>query len=658
MSDIKEKILELNKKLLNWAKEYYQNDAPSVSDLEYDGAYNQYSELIKLHPELEPEDSILQKVGFEIDNRFKKVEHEFPMLSLSNAFNNDDLLKFNKQIKDQIGGANLTYTLELKIDGASIAIIYENGKLAKAVTRGNGVIGEDVTHNILKVKDIPHTIPYKNKIEFRGEIYMPNKVFDELNAQGANFANPRNAAAGTMRQLDSSVVEKRSLATFIYAIPNPLDHNLKTHTQTLEFIKEQGFQVNPLTKQIDHIDQALPNINEFISQREKLDYEIDGAVLKVNDITTYEDIGYTVKFPKFMIAYKFPEEVASTELLDIFPTIGRTGRVTYNAKLSPVRLAGTTVSAATLHNADYVRERQINVGDVVEVKKAGEIIPRVLGVKTKNNNSEWIESQECPACGHALERKDGEVDQYCFNSECPQQNIAKLEHFVSRNAMDIEGLSIEQIKLFLQEGLITNLASIFDLPNKQMEVLSLQGFKERSVSNLVQAINKSKTQELDKFIFALGIRHIGSKNAKILARRFGSLEKIMTASEEEIMNIRDLGPKASSSLISYFEDQANIDLINKMKEHGLNLKEFDQPTSNHFSGKTFVITGTLSKPRKHYQQIIESKSGNVSGSVSAKTDFVLAGEEAGSKLEKAKKLNVKVIDENEFEQLIKEENHE
>lgn len=654
MSSIKELIINLNNKLTKWAKEYYQEDAPSVSDLEYDGVYNQYSQLVKEHPELEPENSILKQVGFEVDNRFKKVAHEFPMLSLSNAFNNDDLLKFNKQIKDQVGDARIDYTLELKIDGASISIIYDNGKLVQAVTRGNGVIGEDVTHNIQQVKDVPHIINYKNKIEFRGEIYMPNKVFIRLNSEGANFANPRNAAAGTMRQLDSSIVAKRSLSTFIYAIPNPLDHGLKTHTETLAFIKKQGFQVNELAKQITDINQALPEIEKYIAHRDELDYEIDGAVLKVNDITKHEDIGYTVKFPKFMIAYKFPEEVGSTELLDIFPTIGRTGRVTYNAKLSPVRLAGSTVSAATLHNADYVRERNINIGDIVNVKKAGEIIPRVLGVKDKKNNSTWIESKTCPACAHELSRREGEVDQYCFNLNCPQQNIAGLEHFVSRNAMDIEGLSIEQIKLFLQEGIITNLVSLFDIPNKQNEILSLPGFKEKSVSNLVRAIEKSKNQDLDKFIFALGIRHIGSKNAKLLARRFGTLDNIIKASKDEITNIRDLGPKAAYSLGEYFGDKINVGLIREMQSKGLNLKEVDQPASDKLAGKTFVITGTLSKPRKHFQHIIENMSGNVSGTVSAKTDYVLAGEEAGSKLTKAEKLKVKVLNENEFNNLVKE----
>lgn len=360
----------------------------AVSDLQYDAVYNQYTKLVKENPELEPSDSILKKVGFEIDKRFEKVPHKFPMLSLSNAYNDEDLRKYNKQIQDQLGFyGDIEFVSELKIDGLSISLIYNDGKLIKGVTRGNGVVGEDVTHNILEISDIPKAISYKGEIEFRGEIYMSLEVFNSLNASGVTLANPRNAASGALRQLDSKVARERKLSSFIYAIPNPLAHGLKTHKQTLDFIREQGFSVNKEAHLNKNIDEVIASVQDYTTRRHELGYEIDGIVIKVNNINLYEEIGYTVKFPKFMIAYKFPEEIASTELLDIFPTIGRTGRVTYNAKLAPVRLAGTTVTAATLHNADYVREININVGDIVNVKKAAEIIPKVLSVKEKRNNN-------------------------------------------------------------------------------------------------------------------------------------------------------------------------------------------------------------------------------------------------------------------------------
>ncbi len=658
MNDILKQIKELQAKLTKWAREYYEGDSPSVSDAEYDGAYDL---LLKLESEnadlLTPETlskSITKKVGGAVDVRFRKVEHKFPMLSLSNAFNDEDVHRFDKQIKDKLGiEHDLDYVAELKIDGLSASVTYNKGKLVQALTRGNGVIGEDVTHNIKMIPwDIPHEIDYQNEIEFRGEVYMSDKTFETLNEKGAKFANPRNAAAGSIRQLDSKVVAKRMLNAFMYMIPNPLDHNLSTHKEVISFIKKQGLTINPETKFLKNIDEVVNAIHELGEAKATLGYETDGVVIKVNDNTLHEDIGYTVKFPKYMTAYKFPEEVVSTELIDIFPTIGRTGRVTYNARLAPVRIAGTTVQAATLHNASYIKEIGINVGDIVKIKKAGEIIPKVLGVEIKTNNELWTETKECPSCGHALHRTPGEVDQYCINESCPDQLQASLEHFVSRGAMDIVGISSEIIRTLINQGLIVDVPSIYNLINKREKILALPGFKKTLVDKLLKAIEKSKTQDLDKFIFGLGIRHIGAKNSKIIAKRFGTLENIINTTADDISGIRDLGSSVSDSLVSFFEDEKNNEMIVKVLELGLKLKESMAPVSSKFEGLTFVITGTLSQSRDYFKTLIENNNGNVSSSISKNTDFLLVGENAGSKKGKAEKLGVKILEEKEFDSFL------
>ena len=646
-------IKELRKKLNKWAKEYYENNAPSVSDQEYDAAYSLLLKLEKSHPNLVTNDSITQKVGGTVDNRFKKVKHQYKMLSLDNAFNNEDLLKFDKQIKTQLAfNDEIEYVMEYKIDGLSISLIYDDGKFQYALTRGDGSIGEDVSHNIKTIKDIPMEIPYKNKIEFRGEIYLSKMMFNKLNQEGNNFANPRNAAAGTLRQLDSNIAKKRKLSSFIYSIPNPIDHGIFSHWDCINFLKEQGMKINPKTLLVSNIYQVLKEVIMFKEKRKELEYEVDGIVIKVNDINKWQDIGYTSKFPKYLIAYKFPEENATTKLLDIFPTIGRTGRVTYNAKLSPIRLAGTTVQAATLHNADYIRNLNISIGDEVVVKKAGDIIPKVLSLFKKHNNILWKENSNCPACDSILVRKEGEVDQYCHNEDCPQRNIAILEHFVSRKAMDIEGLSSERIKQFIENGIITDIPSIFEIPNKTIEILSLPKYQEKSVNNLVRAIEKSKNKEIDKFIFGLGIRHVGEKTAKTLAKRFGSIENLANATETKIQLIRDLGEKVSKSVIDYFSKETNLHMLRKLNILGLKLKELDSLESNIFEGLTFVITGTLSKNREHFKEIIENNNGNVSSLVTSKTNYLLAGEKAGSKLKKAIDLKIKIINEKEFTNLL------
>ncbi len=653
MSEIEAIIKDLVQKLNRWAREYYQNDAPSVSDQEYDAAYNQLLKLEAENPQFILSDSPTQKVGSKLDTRFEKIKHKHQMLSLGNAYSHDDVLDFDKQIKRQLNiSHDIEYVTELKIDGLSISLLYNNKKLIKALTRGDGTTGEDVTHNVLMIKDIPHVIDFAGEIEFRGEVYMPHQVFNELNNNGAKLANPRNAAAGTLRQLDSSIAKKRNLASFIYAIPNPLEHDLISHAQVLVFIKKQGFATNDQTSFAKNITEAISYLESYVGKRQEYGYDVDGIVIKVNDIKLWEDIGFTVKAPKFMIAYKFPEEIGQSELTKIFPTIGRTGRVTYNARIKPLRLGGSTVTAATLHNADYVREININVGDIVKVKKAAEIIPKVLGVAIKHNNEPWQEWVTCPACEHKLVRFEGEVDQYCVNDDCLQKNIAKLEHFTSRRAMEIEHLSSQTLQLFLNEGLITNIPSIFELPNKRAEMLMLPGFKDKSVSNLIKAIEKAKKQDLGRFIFALGIRHVGEKLAKVLASRFGSLESVIQAKKEDLESIRDFGEKVTESIVAYFADEANVKMLSELIDHGINFNEIALPVSNKLQGLTFVITGVLSQPRDYFKNMIEQNGGNVSTSVSQNTSYLLAGESAGSKLTKAQDLEVKILNEVQFKEMI------
>ena len=656
MKNTKDYINKLNDKLLNWAEYYYVNDEPKVSDEEYDGSYIELQELITENPDLEPLNSILGKVGGDIDNRFKKVEHEHKMLSLSNAFSSEDLYKFDKQIKDLLhDDSEIEYTIEYKIDGLSISILYREGKLFKAITRGDGFIGEDVTHNVREIKDVPKTISYKKPLEVRGEIFMSDDVFEMHNNNGSSFANPRNAASGSIRQLDSKIARARNLSTFIYEMPNKNVEGIFSHSGLLEFMSKAGFNTNGETIIVKNIDEVIKQVEILQEKRDKLGYAVDGIVIKVNNISLYEDIGHTVKFPKYMIAYKFPAETAVTTLEDIFVTIGRTGRVTYNAKLSPVRLAGSVVSAATLHNADYVRKLSINSGDSVVIKKAGDIIPKVIRLDKKINETVWREQVICDGCGSEFIRQENEVDQYCLNSKCPLIELSSLEHFVSKNAMDIDGVSTQILKTLISNELITDIPSLYMLHKHREKLLTLEGFKEKSVGKMLDAIEKSKSQKLSKFLFGLGVRHLGAKGSKTLARRFGTLDNIMNASEDEIILIRDLGEKVSLSIFNFFKSETNINTIKILKDLGMNLEEETTSVSNIFEGKTFVVTGTLSKSRKHYVEMIESNGGNVSSAVSKNTSFLLIGLNPGSKNVKAEQLGVKIIKEIDLESMMEGE---
>lgn len=655
MSKIAVKIKELNEKLLHWSMEYYAKNTPSISDQEYDQKYQEYNTLIKQYPDLEPKNSILQKVGFKSNNKFIKVKHQFPMLSLANAFNKEDIFKFDKQVKDLLHDyQDKSYSIEPKIDGLSISLIYENGKLTRGITRGDGIVGEDVTHNVRAIKDIPQEINYYENIEFRGEIFITKSVFQSLNKSDQKFANPRNAAAGSLRQLNPEIVKQRNLSAFIYAIPNALSHKIYSREQLVQFIKSNGLPVNPHTFFESNIHKAWMVIENLSKLRQTWDYEVDGIVLKLNNIKIYEDVGYTVKFPKYMIAYKFPAELAVTELLDIFATIGRTGRVTYNARLNPISLGGTTISAATLHNASYIEKLDINKGDVVQIKKAGDIIPKVVKVIEKQNKQKWEVQTSCPVCKTTLVKFQEEIDQYCPNQLCPAIHLAKMEHFVCRNAMNIEGISKEIIKTLLNHQILTDLPSIFDLPLRQDDILKLEGFKNKLINNIISAIEKAKNVELDKFLFALGIRHVGQKNAKIIAQRFGSIHKIVQASKDDIEQIRDLGPKVAQSLSLFFGSEQNVKLVHDLIEKGVKIQELQSLNSQALTNLTFVLTGTLSKSREYFKNLIEKNNGNVTNAVSNRTNYLLAGENPGTKLIKAQKLQIPVLSEADFEQLLKD----
>ncbi|WP_338983270.1 NAD-dependent DNA ligase LigA [Spiroplasma endosymbiont of Othius punctulatus] len=659
---IKLKINELKQKINEWNLSYYEQQISPVDDSEFDKTLSELILLETEFPQYLTSDSPTQKVGGSFDLNFNKYTHKTPMLSLSNAFNEDDLKTFDNQIKKELGNKKYTYFVEPKIDGLSISLIYKNTKLHKAITRGDGVVGEDVSQNVKMITSIPKTIADNSDyFEVRGEVYLSKNEFERINSerfrQGEKlFANPRNAAAGTLRQLDSQIVKERNLDAWIYFLMNK--ENFTTHQSSLEALSGFGFMVNPLGTQANDINGVIEVIKSISNQREDLEYEIDGIVIKVNEFDHYDSIGYTSKFPKWAIAYKFPAEIKTTKLLDIFPTIGRTGKVTYNAKLKPVKLAGTTVGAATLHNASFIIDREVRIGSDVRVKKAGDIIPEVISV-IKDEKYEtlpvWVESTNCPDCNSELQRIEPEVDQFCVSDNCVRRIIRGLEHFVSRDAQNIEGLSIKLIEKFHEKKYVNNVADIFKLSNHKSELIKLDKMGERSVDNLLSSIDSSKNKSLEKLLFGLGIRHVGKKSAFILSKKYRTMDSIMLLSEIELSEIRDIGPTVAKSVCDWFKVEKNISMINELKSMNINLEykpAMEEKTNEQITHRTFVITGTLSKSRNYYKDLLISYGANVANSVSKNTDYLLAGEEAGSKLDKATKLGVRIINEEELFNII------
>lgn len=651
----KQRVEELTKLLNQYNKEYYVLDKPSVSDREYDRLMQELIELEAQYPELKSSTSPTVRVGGAILEGFNKVQHEKPMLSLGNAFNEGDLRDFDARIRKV--SPNISYVCELKIDGLAVTLHYRDGQFVKGATRGDGVVGEDISENLKTIQTIPLHIPYKDPLEVRGEVYMSKATLDKLNKQRAEkgeelFANPRNAAAGSLRQLDSRIAAKRELAMFCYAVPSAEELGCQTHDESLQKIEEFGFNVNPNREVCDSIDGVLAYIEKWSTNRFDLPYEIDGIVIKVNQLNEQQKLGSTVKSPRWAIAYKFPAEEVETILKDIIFTVGRTGMVTPNAVLEPVRVAGTRVSRATLHNEDYVKERDIRINDRVIIRKAGEIIPEVVKpvIDARHGDEAPFEMiQECPRCGSELIREAGEADYYCLNIDCPARIVESLCHFVSRDAMNIDGLGVKVVEQLYDNQLIENVADIYKLQKEQL--LPLERMGEKKVTNLLTAIENSKQNSLERLLFGLGIRHVGSKTAKVLAAHFETIDALMQATFDDFKGIAEIGDVIANSILHYFTQEANVQLINELKALGLNMSYTGAKVStaneaNEFYGKTVVLTGTLATlSRKEAGVKLEALGAKVSGSVSAKTDFLVAGEKSGSKLKKAQELGVTVIDE-------------
>ena len=656
MTEIEKKIEELRKTLSYHSDRYYNDDAPEIEDYEYDMMMRELKELEEKYPEYDAPDSPTKKVGGVADNSFESVAHSVRMESLQDAFSKDELREFSNRVEDTV--SNVNYVVEPKIDGLSVSLEYRDGVFLRGSTRGNGDVGEDVSGNLRVIHNIPlklnKSIPY---IEVRGEVYMPKKSFERVvDRQIINgekpFKNPRNAAAGSLRQKDSSVTASRGLDIFVFNIQQIEGVELSSHKESLDFIKELGFNTIPTYKKVDNIEDAIAEIDRIGEARGSLEYDIDGAVIKVDDFSQRDILGSTAKYPKWAIAFKYPPEEKQTKLLDIEIAVGRTGVLTPTAILESVHLAGTTVSRATLHNQDFINEKGIAIGDVVTVRKAGDIIPEVLCVNEHNSNSVFKFPDVCPSCGEKVYRDEDEAAIRCINPECPAQLLRNLIHFCSRDAMDIEGLGPAIIETFVNEGMIAKTYDIYNLDFNK--ILSLEGFKETSANNIINSVNNSKNNDLSKLIFALGIRHIGAKAGKLLADYFKDIDLVMNASVDDILQIDGFGKIMAESVVEFFSSDSTKELIAKLKEAGVNMKSTNVVEDTRFSGMTFVLTGTLpTLKRAEASKIIESFGGKTSSSVSKKTTYVLAGEEAGSKLDKANKLGVQIISEEEFKEMIK-----
>lgn len=658
MNDI-ERIEYLRKTLKQYAYEYYTLDRPTVSDYEYDMLFRELEELEKKHPELSDPNSPTQRVGFEVLSEFKKINHTIPMLSLGDVFSYDELREWSKKITDVFG--QVEYCAEYKIDGLAMSLIYEDGLFKQAVTRGDGVTGEDVTSNVRTIQSIPMSIPYKQRYDIRGEVYMPKSSFNRVNrerrANGEEeFANPRNAAAGSIRQLDSRICASRGLDGFWYHIPD--DVNSDTHYGSLQYARKLGFIVNETTTLFNDIEDVIDFIEKTAQIRNDLPYEIDGMVIKVNSYDLQRKIGFTSRIPKWAIAYKFPAEEVKTKVEDIFITVGRTGKCTPNARLTPKRIAGTTVSFATLHNEDNIKDKDIRIGDTVVVRKAGDIIPEVVrSLKEERDGSQvpFLFPDICPVCGGKLYRFEDEAAHYCVNSECKARLVYSISHFTERNAMNIDGLGEKRVETFLEAGLINSFEDIYKLHNRREDILKLDKFGQKSYDNLIEAIENSKANSLERLIYGLGIRQVGEKAGKILAAHFKNMDSFMNATIEELSAIKDIGPTTAEYIRDFFNEESNIEMIKQLKILGVNMDYIDTSVNNEsvFTGKTVVLTGTLQRfTRNQATELLENLGANVSGSVSKKTDYVIYGTEAGSKLDKANQLGVATLSEDEFEALL------
>ena len=667
LEQAKKEIGPLRDQITQWGKEYYEQDNPTVEDYVYDRQYQRLVQLEQRFPELQSPDSPTQRVGGEAESQLTKVRHEIPMLSMGDVFSLDELMDFNqRQQENRDVDVEPEYNLELKIDGLSLSLVYENGKLVQGSTRGNGNIGEDVTENVKTIKSVPQELPEPLSVEFRGECYMPKESFAKLNAEREAegqpvFANPRNAAAGSLRQLDPKVTAKRDLDTFMYYVPEYQKIGVTTQAEALDKMRELGFKVNPDNRVVHNRQEIEDYINEYTAKRDRLPYGIDGIVEKVNDLETEEALGNTVKVPRWEIAYKFPPEEQATVVHDIEWTVGRTGNVTPTAVMDPVQLAGTTVSRASLHNPDYLKEKDVRLGDTVFLHKAGDIIPEISKVdlsKRPADSEPYEIPTQCPACGSKLVHLDDEVALRCINPMCPAQIKEGLAHFASRNAMDIGGLGPKIIEQLWDKKLIRDVAGLYALTEDQL--LTLDKFGEKSATNLLTSINNSRNNSVERLLFGLGIRHVGAKAARLIMARFGNLDNLMNASADEVSAVDGIGPTIGESVETYFANDQVRSLIEELRQSGLNFEYLGSTTqvdeSSEWNGKRVVLTGKLVEmTRGEAKDWLESHGAKVTGSVSKKTDIVIAGEKAGSKLTKAQDLGIDVWDEQRFSQAMKEE---
>lgn len=657
--DIKNRIAELVKILNEANYNYHVLDNPTITDQEYDKYLRELVDLEEKYPEYILIDSPTKRVGGEVLDKFSKITHQIPMLSLGNVFNEEEVREFDAKIKK--AGINPQYVCELKIDGLSVSLIYEKGLLKSGATRGDGVVGEDITHNVKTVKVIPLKLDKEIDIEVRGEIYMDKDTLTKINAERLKeglplLQNVRNAAAGSIRQLDSKVAAKRNLNNWIYHLPNPLDYGIKTHYEALEFMKNLGFKVNPNNRLVKNIDEVIDFIKEYTEKRNTLPYEIDGVVIKVNDIKEQQELGFTAKYPKWATAYKFPATDVLTRLTDIIFTVGRTGKITPNAVLEPVLVMGSTISRATLHNEDFVNNLGLKIGDIVEIHKAGDVIPEVKGVILERRTGiekDFQMIKECPICHTSLVKKDSQVDYYCPNDDCPARGVEKLIHFASRDAMNIDGLGDEIIEDFFNEGFLREVTDFYYLNKHQEEILLLEGFGKKSFNNIINAIENSKHNSLEKLLFGLGIPGVGSKTAKILAENYENIDNLINSPLEELLTIKDIGDILAQNIYEYFQNNQN--LIYKLKMLDINMKYLGvkKKINGFITNKKFVMTGTISfMSRDEIKKIIEEYNGTFSESVSKKTDVVIVGKDPGSKYTKAQELGITIWNEEMFKKVI------
>ncbi|WP_412031387.1 NAD-dependent DNA ligase LigA [Metamycoplasma buccale] len=659
--EIRNKIFSIWKEIEEWDNAYYNLDKPIVSDEIYD---KRIIELQKLETKYanyfsfdELNNSPTQKINAKASDIFKKVTHNSPMLSLNKAYTLEEIQKFINNIHKITN--EYSFFIEPKIDGLSISVKYQNGKLLQAITRGDGIIGEDVTNNIREIDSIPKTISYYNDLEVRGEIYLELDKFEKLNMMLAKenkplLANPRNAAAGTLRQLDANIVKERKLSAFLYQIVNPENHNIKTMNEVFNFLNALGFQTTKDSKVVKNIEEIKNYIDNFKHIKKTLNYETDGVVIKLNELKYYKTLGSTVKFPHSAIAYKYEPNAIATTIKNIFITVGRTGLVTYNAELEPVQLSGSTISFATLNNFQYINDLKIEIGDLVYIKKAGEIIPCVIGLvnkKTKNSNFKKIEI--CPFCHNKLEDSKTMLEQYCVNETCPEILRKKLIHFASKDAMEFDSLGEKNINIFINNNLIKTIEDFFRLKNRKNEILKIERFGHKSIMNILSSIEKSYSNSLEKLIFGFSIKHIGTKIAYFLAEKIELLSNFLEFNYDDLLKYNEIGEKIVDSLKKWVSDKKNIETVKNLLEMRLDLKFISSRKTEKFSQMIFVITGTLSQPRSYFENLIKENGGNISNSISSKTSYLLVGIDAGNKLSKAKALNINIINESEFYELLK-----